>query len=301
MIAALFTPLLFSLSVIFAGRSAKQVGPLPANLGRLLVATCLLGIWAHYFGSGWTSSVFGWFFLSGCIGFGIGDVALFLAITRIGPRLTILISQCLAAPFAALIEWGWLGTQLSLAQLGAGALVLAGVAVAVTCRHGMAVEGRGGSLAAGIAYGVLAALGQAGGAVITRYAFGLTHGSGEWIDGGSSAFQRILGGLLVSAVFLLAARRWFPTDTGVKPPVSRLTATKWIFLNALAGPALGVACYQWALREEASGVVMAIAATSPVVIIPLAWLMDGDRPTARSVAGGLVAVAGVILLIFVTF
>jgi drug/metabolite transporter (DMT)-like permease len=35
-------------------------------------------------------------------------------------------------------------------------------------------------------------------------------------------------------------------------------------------------------------------ATTPLVVVPLAYLFDGDRPGKRSLVGGVVAVAGVI-------
>jgi len=37
-----------------------------------------------------------------------------------------------------------------------------------------------------------------------------------------------------------------------------------------------------------------IVATSPLLAIPVAWWLEGDRPTLRSFLGGIVAVAGVI-------
>jgi len=68
----------------------------------------------------------------------------------------------------------------------------------------------------------------------------------------------------------------------------------WILLNSLAGPTLGVGCYQWGLQSAASGVVLPIVATTPLVVIPFAYFLDGDRPGARSLVGGMVAVAGVV-------
>ena len=98
------TTIFFSLSVIFAARSARVLGGPTANLARICVATVLLALWAHTFGEGLHGGGLPWFFLSGIIGFGLGDMALFGALPRIGPRLAILITQCLAAPIAALVE-----------------------------------------------------------------------------------------------------------------------------------------------------------------------------------------------------
>src|SRR5712671_7142132 len=117
MFPSFLTTIFFSLSVIFAARSARLLGGPVANLGRIGIATVLLAIWAHGFGEGLRGVSLPWFFLSGVIGFGLGDMALFGALPRIGPRLAILLTQCLAAPVAAAAEWLWLGTTLRFADL----------------------------------------------------------------------------------------------------------------------------------------------------------------------------------------
>ena len=45
---------------------------------------------------------------------------------------------------------------------------------------------------------------------------------------------------------------------------------------------------------------MPVVATVPVVTQLLVWWMDGQRPTARTLLGGAIAVAGVIALKSVT-
>jgi drug/metabolite transporter (DMT)-like permease len=67
-------------------------------------------------------------------------------------------------------------------------------------------------------------------------------------------------------------------------------------MNALTGPAIGVACYQWALMKEKSGVVLPIVALTPLVIIPFSRFVEGERPRKRSLFGGVIAVAGVFIL-----
>jgi len=59
---------------------------------------------------------------------------------------------------------------------------------------------------------------------------------------------------------------------------------------------LGVGCYQWALATTPSGIVLPIAATAPLLSIPIAFWLEGDRPTRRSLIGGVIAVAGCIAL-----
>jgi len=69
---------------------------------------------------------------------------------------------------------------------------------------------------------------------------------------------------------------------------------KWVLGNGLAGPVLGVSCYQWALMTEKTSIVLPIVATTPLAVMPLAHFLEGDRITWRTVLGGILAVAGVI-------
>ena len=70
----------------------------------------------------------------------------------------------------------------------------------------------------------------------------------------------------------------------------------WIVANALAGPSIGVAIYQWGVATMPTGILMPIVATVPVLTQFLVWKVDGQRPTLRTVIGGIIAVAGVIAL-----
>jgi drug/metabolite transporter (DMT)-like permease len=70
----------------------------------------------------------------------------------------------------------------------------------------------------------------------------------------------------------------------------------WTLANGLAGPVAGVGCYQWALATTPSGIVLPIAAMTPLISIPVALWLEGDHPTRRSIVGGVIAVVGCILL-----
>ena len=100
MFASLLTTVFFSLSAIFATRSIKTVGATTANLGRLSLAFLFLGTYAHTLGVGLSGAGRDWFLLSGVIGMGLGDLALFAALPRLGSRLTVLMCQCIAVPVA---------------------------------------------------------------------------------------------------------------------------------------------------------------------------------------------------------
>src|SRR5262245_13460030 len=272
MLAAFLTTVLFSISAVCGNRTAKLLGGTEANLWRLCFGALLLGIYAYLFGGGLTGSAFPIFLVSGCIGFGVGDLALFQALPRLGSRLSVLLTLCLSAPLAALMEWVWLRTELTLLEIGCALVILAGVSLALAPGNGSVLaETRLGS---GLAFGSLAALCQALGAVLSRKAFLVAKLAGESIDGITAAYQRILGGVAVSAIFLLLPRV-VPPSAAVGNARRWGEAWPWVLLNGLAGPALGVSCYQWALKTTPTGIVLPIVAITPLVIIPFSYHLEG--------------------------
>ncbi len=294
MLPAFLTTILWSLSVISARRSIAAVGMVRANLARLLFAVVVLGLYAHTQGSGFQHAGTGWFLLSGLVGMGLGDIALFYALPLVGARLSVLLTQCLAAPIAALAEWLWLGTTLSVAQVVWSSVILVGVAVAFFPEKRTAPPVR----PLGLALGVLSAAGQGLGAVLSRKANDAATLAGQATDGISAAYLRILGGLVLSAAFFALWKYVAPAAARPPGPAARpgWRDYRWVASNALCGAILGVSCYQWALRTTPSGIVLPIVACTPLVIVPFSYWLEGERPGRRSLAGALVAVLGVVAL-----
>ena len=303
MIAALAASVLFATSITCGHRATKLIGGASANFWRLFIATILLGIWSFSFGIGFGGAGFTFFFVSGLLGFGVGDVALYQALPRLGSRLAMLFTQCLAAPFAVVIERVWLGTQPSWLQILCISVILGGVALAIAPHESVKRDAREWRL--GAMFGVLSGLGGALGAVFSRRAFVAAAAANETIDGANAAFQRIIGGVLVAGAFLVIVR-WQKSrklaHAAGEDDCSQDTREKkrlwlWVTGNALAGPTLGVSCMQWALRNNPTGIVLAIVAMTPLAVIPLARIFEGEKPTIYSLLGSIVAVAGAVGLI----
>ncbi len=299
MFASFLAALFFAVNASCASHSVRAVGPLRANLGRLVVATVVLAAFAHTIGGGLASASVGWFFLSGVIGMGFGDLGVYGALPFLGSRLTVLMTQCLAAPIAAVGEWWWLGTRLTGPQMLWGAVILAGVAIAIMPTRTSPPRVR--IRPVGFLFGLLAAACQGLGALVSRKGVLVASAAGEAAHnatfGLTATYQRILAGLVFTAGFLLALRvvgRW-PAAPALAA-ADRGRARGWMIANALAGPVIAVGCYQWALATTPSGIVLPIAATTPLLAIPIAHQFEGDRPTVRSVVGGTIAVAGCIAL-----
>lgn len=296
MLPAFITTVLYSFSALFAQRTARALGGISANFWRMLLATVCLAAWSHLFGAGWQGPARGWLFVSGIIGFGIGDVALFQALPRLGSRLSILLVHCLATPTAAIAEYFWLGSRLTGWQMACIGVSLSGVAVALTPGRGQAPRPR--QIGLGLLFGILAMLGQALGAVVSRKANLVNVAAEVKLSGIDMAYQRALGGILVSAIvfFIYRIPRLSAMDTPAGGVDSSPRVWLWVVGNTLAGPVLGVSCFQWALATTPTGIVLPIVALTPLVIIPFAHWMENERSSWREVLGGVIAVAGVAAL-----
>ncbi len=298
MIASFFAALFFAADATLGNHNIRAHGALYANAGRLAIAAVALGLLAHTVGNGFASASVPWFLLSGLVGMGVGDLGTFEALPRLGSRLTVLMVQCLAAPIAAIGEWVWLGTTLSVAQIAFGAVILLGVAVAMMPSRARPPRVR--VRPAGFAFGLLAAAGQGLGALVSRKGVTVAADAGESVSepmfGITAAYHRTLAGLIFIAVWVILLRLLDrapgnPAGAG-STPAERRRGFGWMAANGLVGPVIAMGCFQWALATTPSGLVMPILATAPLLSMPIAWWAEGDRPSARAMLGGAIAVAG---------
>ena len=290
---ALGAAFFYAWSVTCARRSSAHHGPDLANLGRLLVALVIVGLFVAFSGRHPFSAGWGWLFLGGVLGLGVGDIALFHALPRIGVGLTMLLTQCLAAPIALFLEYEILDLSPNGPQLFAALVILAGVGVAL----GAPAEGDPADRRTGVWLGLLSAFGQACGAVGTPMAVDACARAGETIpDGFAQGFVRLLGGVPIVLLFVIWSARKEGLLARVTRPYAWRTAPAWMLMNGLAGPALGVACYQWALTKHDAALVLSVVALTPLIGLIMQWGVEGQRPSWRLWVGGAVAILGVVLL-----
>ena len=304
MFAALLAALLFSISAICGYRSSRQVGGAEANFWRIDIAVFCLGLWAHIFGGGLAGAAFTLFVISGFCGIGLGDTGYFQALPRLGSRRTVLLTQCFIPPFAILIEWLWLGTELTRVEFFCVAVILTGVVVALAPSDHAKIPPR--QLWIGVAFAVFAAVCSAFGAVLSRKAYAVAHAAGEFPDPGTTSYQRVLGGILIPAIILIVVKsRSARAHGGVfEEKTFNVSREKWrriwpwVLGNSLAGQTLGVTCVQWALEKTPTGIVMTIVAATPILLLPMTRIVEKEKIGVRSLLGAVVAVGGVIGLIF---
>ena len=299
MLAALSAAVLFAISAIFGYRSSRQIGGAEANFWRICVALLFLGLWAHIFGQGLAGTAFPLFFVSGFFGIGLGDTGFFQALPRLGSRRTVLLTQCIIPLFAILIEWLRLGTILTRNELLCVVIILAGVSIALAPSDHAKIPA--GQMGLGVFFALFGAFCGALGAVYNRKAFFVAHLAGEHPDPGTANYQRVIGGVLVPAIILLSAKWQTARAHGgvLEEKTMRVSREKWQRLwpsvvgNSLAGQTLGVSCMQWAFERTPAGIVLAVTAMTPVILLPMTRIVDGEKIGIRSLTGAIIAVAGV--------
>jgi drug/metabolite transporter (DMT)-like permease len=287
-LAALGTATCWATTGILASDAIRALGAFHFNLIRQVFVTVLLA--GIVLASG-TPTLPGWegiavLAVSGVVGILLGDTLNFAAVGRLGPRRAGAVFA-LNAPLAAVLGWLVLGEALGW-QAGLGiAVTVSGVALAILGRPASGahrLERISGGLAAGILFGLGAALGQATGALIAR----------PWMSAGLDPYvgSLIRVGASGLAMGVLAA-------LPVAPPGPRAVSRQVLVLTgltALIGLLLGMTLFLFALKGSQTGIIATLSATSPVIILPLLWLRTGQRPSLMSWTGAVLAVLGLGLI-----
>jgi len=289
-LAALGTAVCWTCSSLAFERATRRFGSLVVNVLRVSIAFALLCVIAsiergRVLPDDATGAQWAWLFASGVVGMALGDLCLFRAYVEIGARMTMLV-QTLSPVFTALIGWLMLGEGLNLQGLAGIALVVGGVAWAVSDR---APRDPAGTSHAHPLRGVLlaigGALGQAGGLVLSKRGM-------DGYDPVAATQIRVLAGIAGFALVISATRFW-PRVRAALGDRGGMTA---LSIGALFGPCLGVVFSLYAVAHTEAGVAAAIIATTPVWLLAIA-VVRGERVHAGGVIGALIAVAGVALLV----
>jgi drug/metabolite transporter (DMT)-like permease len=283
--------------------ASRRAGSLPVNLIRLVIAlllfVLLMGIWqGRPIPTDADSRQWLWLGLSGFVGFFIGDMALFRALVLIGARVTSLL-MALAPPFAAVLGAMVLGERLSAVHWAGMAVTLAGVAWVVTERSRgdgssestafFPTRGEGSRYAWGLALGLIAAIGQAGGVVLGK--MGMLGKTGNY-DPFAATQIRVVAGTLAFSSLLLASGYRRRVAAALKNGRAMLAMT----FGAFIGPFLGVTLLMISIQRIPTGVAQTFTALVPVIILPLVVWQGRERVSLRAVAGAMVAVLGVAIL-----
>ncbi len=287
-LAALTTATLWAAGSILFTIAGRRAGSFALNLARITLALLALSLillatrglaWAP--GAGSRSVVI--LAVSGLIGLTLGDWALFEALVFVGPRLATLL-MTLAPPFAALLAIPLLGETLRPVAWLAMALIMTGVTWVVLERSPTPIPR--GYRVRGVAFGVLGALGQGLGLVLSKV------GMGTVVDPLPATAIRMAAATAGVWTLALVTGRFRSLPVLLRDPTAR-----WATLGAtFVGPVFGVWLSLVAVRLTKTGIAATLMATTPVLVLPLLIFLQKEKVSRRAAAGALVAVAGVGVL-----
>jgi drug/metabolite transporter (DMT)-like permease len=288
-IAALGAAMCVALSNIIAIPAIRHFGPFAFNRFRLLAAFAILAVVATL-RSGFTDLLaenviaLG---LSALVGIVIGDTAIYAAMARIGPRRTSLLYACYA-PITAVFAAFVLGERSNPITVVGIALAVVGVWLAIYYRRVSSrvepLEDVRGNYSAGIGFGLLGALCAAGAALIMQPVMA------TGVDASGAACIRIA--LALPALYGLGALPNFRSPASSRLPMLAIAA-----LAGALGMGAGMTLLLFALSRGPAGVVTALASTTPIMLLPLLWIVSGVRPDWRAWIGAILAFGGVLCIV----
>ncbi|MFT6396077.1 MAG: drug/metabolite transporter (DMT)-like permease [Bradymonadia bacterium] len=290
-LAALGAAMTWAVASMLFERHGREVGGLALNLIKcVLAAGLMLPTLMLLEGRAWPTSMsaqtLGWLGLSGLVGLSVGDTFWFGCLLRLGARRALLLFT-LAPPLTAILARILLDEPFTGMMIVGMCTTLAGVGWVIQEQ----TVGPAGELApridrVGVAFGCVAALCQAIGAVLTKYA-----GTDE--SALSVSLVRLVAGSVGLIIVVAASGR---LKRAVLPFREKRTAIGLIAATFL-GTYLGIWLMNAGFLNTYVGVASTLNATSPIFALPLAFLV-GEKLTRRSVVGAFIAVAGVSLLFF---
>lgn len=238
---------------------------------------------------GLDASALGLLALSGVVGIFIGDTALFACMNRLGPRRSGVLFATHAI-FSAVLAWLFLSETIRGWALVGSALLVSGVMMAVLwgkrADEAHQWEQTRGVLLTGVALGLVAALCQSVATLMLKPLMS------TGVDAVSASATRMSMALLAHVVLL--ASGWGPARA--RAPV-RWRDAVLTCLSAAVAMALGMTLILRAMHSGQAGLVAILSSVTPVLLLPLLWLVYRRRPAAGAWAGAVLAVGGTALIL----
>jgi drug/metabolite transporter (DMT)-like permease len=289
MLAALGASLSWATGTMIAYTPAKHLGAFEFTRTQLVSSALLLVLIATMIGA-WPSVTWqNWpaFVVSITIGVIASNLAMAACLRRGGPRRTQLL-ETTSAPIAAGLGWIILGESVSIQMFLGSAVALGGIALAISHGSGQktAAEAIHGSFITVLFLGILSAAAQAIGLIAMKPV--LLAGT----DPVAASALRTGGAALIITVIAIWPARAF------SPNVER---TGGIVLRAIFPGILGyvvaVSLLLYALRHGSIGVAAVLGSTAPVMMLPMIWFANKQRPPLSAWAGAVLVVAGIGIML----
>jgi drug/metabolite transporter (DMT)-like permease len=285
-LSALLTAVLWSGTSLAFSSAAEKIGSLQLNINRMIFASVFLiaTILIMGFRFDLSNSQFTNLIISGVIGLVIGDTFLFKSYQMIGARVSMLL-MALSPAMSVVLAFIFLNERITLLGIIGILVTISGVALVVLERN---VNSKYKITKLGILYGVLSAMGQAGGLIFAKFAFNEGH-----ITGFVATFIRVFSSVIIFLPIMLILRKY-------KNPYKLFSQDKSAFgstlLGSILGPFLGITFSLIAIENTKVGIAATLMSTMPIIMLPMVKYIQKEKLSWRAIVGAIIAVGGVALI-----
>lgn len=269
--------------------AGEKISPMELNLIKVVLAIGLVGIALFVTGTAYVplpGLSLTQMLLSGIIGIGIGDVALFAAFQKIGPTRSSMIKLIspLLVSLAAFIS---LNEKLTVVDFAGMAITILGILLVVSERlpHNRVSPQK---YWVGVSLALFATLAEVIGVVFSHQVLVQTRLDPLW-----GTLLRLAGAAGFLVLVALLRRKQIGTWRHL-PESSRLV--KLIGAGVFCGTFLGLWLQQIVLKITPAGVAQTFFSATPLFILLIQSVSQRHLPSSRALGGVLVSMAGVAMI-----
>ncbi|MCX3066307.1 MAG: DMT family transporter [Cetobacterium sp.] len=269
-------------SSVFLERASKETGTLAVNLIRLIIALLFLGV-ITYVKRGLvlpldvTKESLKFLSISGLFGLFLGDFFLYKSYIKIGPRITLLVMTF--SPVAvSILSFFILGEKIEGFKVLGMLLTIIGIAIVILKKKNDKEFSK-----VGFIYALLAMLGESLGIIFTRL------GSIEY-DSFATIQVRTIPAILAFIVYISLKKEW----SNIKEGIVNKKGMIYIVLGTIVAT-LGVTALVEAMKYANVGIVSTLAATSPILIIPISIIFFKEKVSILEGIGALISFVGITI------
>lgn len=300
------TTLSWSICIFPFTEAARRSGPNTVNHFRLVLAVFFLTLISIFFLPVSFLQLFTsplpqhwlWFGLSGIVGLALGDYFSFTSYAILGPRIGSIFSTL--APTSALLSAYFLvGERINFIGIF-GILVTIGGVIWMTLskKEKSKMKDLGhGKIERGILFGVLAAICQGVGVVLANKGFTYKQNSFDLPFFQATWIRMVSATVLIFAITISRGKL-----NQLLQPVftNKNNGNIYTLLGTIFGPVIGVSfsMYAISLLHNKPSVAQTIFSLVPIFALPLSYIIYKEKILLKSVLGALIAIAGVVILIW---
>ncbi len=303
---AIGTTISWSIGIFPFTEAARRMGPNQVNHIRLVFAVIFLSIISLIFLPISFTELFStplpqhwlWFGASGAVGLALGDYFGFTSFVILGPRIGSIFTTL--APAAALFAGFFIiGERINVIGIIGILITITGVVWLTLSRSAKLTmqDHKIGNVKKGIIFATLAAVCQGVGVVLANKGFE------SQINNADLPFFQATWIRMVSATAIIYTITIFQGNLKkITQPVlvNKNNGLIYTLLGTIFGPVIGVSLSMFAvsLLHNKPSVAQTIFSLVPVFVLPLSFLFYKEKITAKSILGALIAITGVIILIW---